>query len=190
VTLQNFHMPASTWEEARSAPAWMIDPPPEWIERKGDGVNQRQYAVDTWGSEGSKEWKKEANAFNAVCAWFPEDRTACAKAKMGVIAIYLRQLKDYRRAVVEADRLISEFPDLEEETSAAFSSRGYAYLLLQDLNKARQSFEKVIHDLNQHEKPRQEAEEGIRWLEKIQLKIQVAERRRLPKRRPHFEIGV
>lgn len=172
MTLQNFHTPASNWEEAQTTPDWIESTLPDWIERKEDGIKQWQYAIDTWGSKGSKRWKKEANAFKAVCTWFPEERTACAKAKIGMISIYLYYLKDYRRAVMEADHLVSEFPGQIEQVETALSKRGIAYLMLQDLEKSRQSFEKVINEFNQYEKPREEAEKGIMWLDRIEGKEQ------------------
>lgn len=168
MALQNFHMPASTWEEAARPPAWLASAPPAWIEKKEDGMKQRQYAIDTWGSQGSKQWKKEANALQAVCAWFPEDRAACAKAKAGLVAIYFTYLKDHRRAVLEADRVVAEFPEQEEEAAMALSRRGFAYLMLQETEKSRQDFEKVINEFSQYDKPMEEAAKGIEMLERVE----------------------
>lgn len=168
VALQNFHMPASTWEEAERPPAWLASAPPAWIEKKENAAAQRQYAIDTWGSPGSKAWKKEAVALQVVCVWFPEDREGCAKAKSGVVAIYSTFLKDHRRAVIEADRLIAEFPKEEEAVAIALTRRGFAYLMLQDLEKSRESFEKVINEHSQHGPPLEEAEKGIEMLERME----------------------
>lgn len=168
LALQNFHMPAATWEEAERPPAWLESTPPGWIEKKEDAAAQRQYAVDTWGSQGSKAWKREANALQAVCVWFPDDRDACAKAKSGVIAIYSTFLKDDRRAVIEADRLISEFPNQEEAVALALTRRGFAYLMLRELEKSRESFEKVINEFSEYGPPLEEAAKGIEMLEKIE----------------------
>jgi membrane protease YdiL (CAAX protease family) len=168
LALQNFHMPASTWEEAERPPAWMESAPPAWIEKKEDGMKQRQYAIDTWGSQGSKAWKKEANALQAVCAWFPEERAACAKAKTGVVAIYASYLKDYRRAILEADRVIAEFPEQEEEVAMALSRRGFAYLMLRELAKSRQDFEKVINEFSEYDEPMEEAAKGVEILNRIE----------------------
>lgn len=167
MVLQNFHMPAATWEEARRAPSWLTSPQDE-IEKKADGTAQRQDAIATWGSERFKQWKKEAAAFNAVCAWFPEERAPCAKAKVGIVSIYVHSLKDYRRAVIEADDLISKFPDREEEAQIAFSKRGVAYLMLQDFEKSRQSFENALHSRTSDEKLYEEAEKGLRLLDQIE----------------------
>lgn len=168
MTLQNFHMPAATWEEAARPPTWLTSTPPAWIEKKEDAMQQRQYAIDTWGSKGAKQWKKEANALRAVCAWFPEERAACAKAKNGVIAIYFTYLKDYRRVVLEADRLVSEFPGQAEEVAAALMRRGFAYLMLQELEKSRRSFEEVINTVDHDASPREEAERGIEMLDRVE----------------------
>lgn len=168
MTLQNFHMPSSTWEEAAIAPPWLAASPPEGVEKKEDATKQRQYAIDTWGTHGSKRWKKEANALNAVCSWFPEDRAECAKAKSGVIAIYVSFLKDYRRAVLAADQVIAAFPEQEEEVAMAFSRRGFAYLMLQDFERSRESFEKVINEFSQYDKPLEEAGKGIEMLESVE----------------------
>lgn len=165
--LQNFHLPAATWEEAAAPPAWLAPSPPGWIEKKGDAAAQRQDAIARWGSQGSREWKREANAFQAVCVWFPEARAACAKSKNGVIAIYLYHLKDYRRAVVEADRLVARFPDQEEEMETALSYRGAAYLMLQEFEKSRRSFEEALRSTAAAAAPREEAEKGIRLLDEI-----------------------
>ncbi|MDC4203782.1 MAG: type II CAAX endopeptidase family protein [Candidatus Manganitrophus sp.] len=168
LALQNFHMPAATWEEAERPPAWLASAPPAWIDKKENAAAQRQYAIDTWGSQGSKAWKKEAVALQAVCVWFPEDREACAKAKSGVVAIYSTFLKDHRRAVIEADRLIAEFPKEEEAVAIALTRRGFAYLMLQDLEKSRESFEKVINEYSQYDQPLEEAAKGIEMLERIE----------------------
>lgn len=168
MALQNFHLPASTWEEAARPPAWLASAPPAWVEKKEDGMKQRQYAIDTWGSQGSRAWKKEANALQAVCVWFPEERAACAKAKTGLVAIYVSYLKDYRRAVIEADRIVAEFPGQEEEVAMALSRRGFAYLMLRELAKSRQDFERVINEFSQYDTPLEEAAKGVQMLEKIE----------------------
>jgi membrane protease YdiL (CAAX protease family) len=168
LALQNFHMPASTWEEAERSPAWMESAPPAWIEKKEDGMKQRQYAIDTWGSQGSKAWKKEANALQAVCIWFPEERAACAKAKTGIIAIYASYLKDYRRAVLAANHITAEFPEQEEEVAMALSRRGFARLMLRELAQSREDFERVINEFSEYDKPLEEAAKGIEMLERIE----------------------
>jgi membrane protease YdiL (CAAX protease family) len=165
--LQNFHLPAATWEAAAVAPPWLESSPPGWIEKKGDGTGQRQYAIERWGSQGSKEWKKEANAFKAVCAWFPEERAACAKAGTGVVAIYLYNLKDYRRAVLEADHLIAQFPDQAAEKETALSYRGDAYLMLHDLERSRSSYEAALRSPGADARPHPEAEKGMKLLDEI-----------------------
>jgi membrane protease YdiL (CAAX protease family) len=168
MALQNFHMPASNWEEAKISPAWLTALPFSEIERKEDGMKQWQYAIDTWGSPGFKAWKKEANAFNAVCAWFPEDRAACAKAKIGVISIYIHSLKDYRRGIVEAEQLISKFSDREEEMETAFAKQGLAFLMLQDFERSRQSYEKVMNGPHKNPAAQEEAEKGMKLLNRIE----------------------
>src|SRR5208283_3157668 len=82
LTCMNLHMAAATWEEARTPPGWLNRL--QGVEHQRDGERQRQWAIDRWGSKGSKQWKKEANGFIAVCRWLPEETTACAKALLGL----------------------------------------------------------------------------------------------------------
>lgn len=168
LALQNFHMPASSWEEAKQPPAWLGSSPPAWIEKKEDAETQRQYAVNTWGNKGARHWKKEAIALQAVCSWFPEDRAACAKAKVGILSIYLDYMKDYRRAVIEGDRVLSQFPEQKEDVDMALSKQGMAYLMLKDFTMSRQAFEQVVREPGENQEAYEEAEKGIKWLNTIE----------------------
>lgn len=157
----NLHTPAATWEEAKTAPKWMRTSPSEETEKQENGMEQWQYAIDTWGTAGSRQWKKEANAFNAVCDWFPDDREACAKAKLGIVAIYCNHLRDYRRAVVEADELLARYSDQKEACALAFAYRGWAYYFLRDFEKSKESFKKVIDDFGEYDEAVEYARQGI-----------------------------
>jgi membrane protease YdiL (CAAX protease family) len=170
LTLQNFHTPAMNWNEAQTRPSWFKAYPSEEIERQKDGMEQWQYAINKWGSKGSRQWKKEANAFNALCMWFPEDRTACAKAKLGIAAIYVHYLRDYRRGIVEANDLLSQYPDQEEQCASVLSEIGLAYLMLKDFKNSRISFERVINDFRDHKDALESAQKGIKWLNDLEGK--------------------
>ncbi|MBI5025714.1 MAG: CPBP family intramembrane metalloprotease [Nitrospirae bacterium] len=167
LTVQNLHTPAQDWNEAMKRPEWFESSPPSYVERKKDGMQQWQYAIDTWGSGGSKQWKKEVNAFNAVCFWFPEDSTACAKAKLGIVHIYHYYLNDYRRAIIETDDLLSKYPDLRETAAAALSIRGWAYYMLKDFQKSRESFDRIINEFKEHKSAIESAQKGQEWLNAI-----------------------
>ena len=125
--------------------------PPNYIERQEDGEQQRQYAIDTWGSQGSRRWKLEANAFNAVTVWFPEDKTVCARTKLGKVTIYLYYLRDYRRAVIEADNLLAQYPEQREQCGSA----------LRDFEKSREAFEQILSEFPEHEEAVESASGGI-----------------------------
>jgi membrane protease YdiL (CAAX protease family) len=164
LTLENFHGSSTTWDEAEVPPKWFETDPPYHIQRKKDGIEQWQYAIDTWGSKGSRQWKIEANAFNAVCTWFPEDRKACAKARLGIITIYNHYLKDYRRAIVETDRLLSEYPEQREECASALSKKGWSYYMLRDFLHSRETFNMVMNDYREYKSAFESSEIGVRWL--------------------------
>ncbi|MDY6839800.1 MAG: CPBP family intramembrane glutamic endopeptidase [Thermodesulfobacteriota bacterium] len=110
----NYYRPATNWDEAIEKPEWLRPSPPAEIERQGNGMEQWLYAINKWGSQGERRWKMEMNAFNAVCIWFPQDRKACAKAKVGMITIYQRYLLDYRRSIVEAENLLQQYRRVSE----------------------------------------------------------------------------
>jgi tetratricopeptide (TPR) repeat protein len=165
VALQNIHSPATDWDEARTYPSWFKSSPPVEIERQKDGMQQWKYSIDTWGSKGSKNWKKEANAFNAVCTWFPEDRLPCAKAKLGIVVIYRYYLNDYRRAIIEADRLLSEYPEQKEQCASALAEKGWSYYLLKDFGNSRLAFTKVANEFSEYPDALKLADRGIEGLD-------------------------
>jgi len=165
VALQNIHFPAANWDEAKMHPVWFKSSPLTEIEKQKDGMQQWQYAIDTWGSKGSRNWKREANAFNSVCIWFPEDRTACAKARLGIVSIYHYYLSDYRRAIIEADNLLSEYPEQKEQCALALAQKGWAYYLLWDFKNSRLAFTKVVHEFREYQNALEMAENGIAGLD-------------------------
>ncbi len=166
LSMQNYHVPAATWEESRTDPAWMLPDSPD-IPLQKNGTDQWQYAVDTWGSKGSRQWKKEASAFRSVCLQFPEDRTACAKAKLGVITIYSSHLFDYRRAVAEAQLLLEEFPEQRLQVASALVKMGWSYYMLQDFAQSRAAFILVIQQHADSKDVAASAQKGLLWLDKI-----------------------
>jgi len=147
--IQNYHVPARTWEEARTPPVWMTAELVGRIERQPDAQRQWRYAIDTWGSGGARQWKVETCAFMAVQQWFPKDRVYGAKAQAGIVKINFCWLGDYRRAVVEADKLLTDYPDQAESCAWALIDRGMAYRKVGDLPNSRKSFERVIREYKQ-----------------------------------------
>jgi tetratricopeptide (TPR) repeat protein len=146
LAFQNFHVPASNWEQAKVRPDWVTSSIPDYVERQEDGQAQRLYTINTWGTSGSRQWKKEIIGFYAVLRWFPDDRQACAEAKLGIVTIYLYYLRDYRRAVIEADELIVNWPQQKPECAAALLDKGWAYYHLQSFQESREAFESVVSD--------------------------------------------
>jgi membrane protease YdiL (CAAX protease family) len=166
----NYHIPASDWDEAKANPAWVLNFPSSEITRQPDGIKQLHYAIDTWGSKGSQKWKEEINGFKAVCYWFPDDRDACAKAKVGIVTVYVKSLKDYRRAVVEADRFLMEYPEKNEQFSLALSNKGMAYLMLRDFKTSRTLFNIVKDRFQDYSEAYKAAQQGIALLDKLEAK--------------------
>ena len=138
------------------------------VERQEDGARQWQYAIDRWGSKGLREWKKEANGFVAVCRWFPEERTACAKARLGVISIYYSRLNDPRRAVVEADAILARYPDQKEQCAKALGLEGWAYYRLKDLRSARDAFERLRVEFKDQRTAVEQGTEGIQYVDVLE----------------------
>lgn len=165
LALQNIHFPAANWDDAKMQPYWLSSFPPEQIERQKDGIQQWQYAINKWGTKGSRQWKKEANAFNAVWAWFPEDRTACAKAKLGIVTIYLQYLGDYRRAIIGADNLLSQYPEQKEQCASALAKKGWSYYFLRDFQNSRLAFNKVVNEFKEYRDAIESAQKGISGLD-------------------------
>jgi hypothetical protein len=166
LTCMNYHTPAKTWEEAKSPPGWLNRV--EEIERQNNGVRQWEYAINTWGSKGSKQWKKEAKGFAAVCAWFPEERTACARAKLGITTIYYSYLNDLRRAAIETDDLLSRYPEQREQCAEALNLKGWACYRLRDFKCARGTFEKLRREYKNQGKALEQATKGIQYLDVLE----------------------
>lgn len=170
LTLQNFHTPAANWEEAKIQPDWLKAYPPAQVTRQKEGMHQWQYAIDKWGSKGSKKWKKEANAFYVVHKWFPEDKTACAKAKLGIVVIYFNYLRDYRRAIIEADSLLFRYPEQREQCALALTTKGWCYYFLRDFENSRIAFNNVVDNFRQYNDAFESAQKGIEMLNILESK--------------------
>ncbi|MHC4620031.1 MAG: CPBP family glutamic-type intramembrane protease [Planctomycetota bacterium] len=166
----NLHIPAKNWSEAGVCPHWLDLSTYEHIERQKDGMEQWQYAIDTWGSTGSRQWKDEVKAFEAVCYWFPEERVACAKARVGIVYIYSQYLRDYRRAVVQADRILREYSDQREPCAVALAEMGWSYYMLRDFDNARKAFNRVVAGYQEHDEVIRSAVRGIEWLNAVEGK--------------------
>ncbi len=164
LTIQNYHSPASNWSEAQTKPSWIPNTYVTNIERKDNGLEQVQYAINTWGSKGSKQWKREAIAFDAVLQYFPEDRLACAKACSGMVSIYARYLRDYRRAIVEADIILSQYPDQKEQCSHALLDKAFSYMMLKDFENAGKAYREVINEYQEYEDTYKAAQDGNKWV--------------------------
>lgn len=154
----NYHTPAQTWEEARTDPDWFCVQPPAYVEQMETGSQQRQYAIETWGSLGSREWKKELNAFNAVFVWFPQEQQACAEAKLGIVYVYVDYLHDYRRAIVHAEELIHTYPQMREICAQTCVHQAYAYWLLGDMAKCKRTLEVILSEYSDYDYPTAYAE--------------------------------
>lgn len=166
----NYHVPAANWEDALKNPEWVTTELAEGIVRQEDGMKQWQYAIDKWGSKGQHQWKKEINAFNAVCFWYPSDRKACAKAKVSVVYVYTYYLKDYKRAVVNADRLMLEYPDQKEQDALALAYKGSAYMMLKDFKDSRESFSIVVNEFRDYKEALEIAHKGLKLLDDVTQK--------------------
>ncbi len=166
--VQNYHIPAATWEEAQVNPVWVSAVPSKEIERQEDGLKQWQYAINKWGSKGSKKWKKELNAFNSVSYWFPNDREACAKAGLGKITIYNHHLGDYRRGIIEANILLTKYPEERKEAAMALVEEGQAYLMLKDFRSSREYFNRALNEYKYDNEVREAAQRGNELLDKLE----------------------
>ena len=161
----NSHTPAKTWEDAERPPEWLKSDC-SGIEKMATGEEQRLYAVNTWGSQGLRLWKRELQAFQAVLQWFPDDREACASARTGIAQIYLYYLRDFRRAVVESNRILAQFKDRPEDCAEALLIRGWSYCELGNHEMSRTSFREVIESYASYEWARESALEGLNSLDK------------------------
>jgi len=166
LTITNFHIPAKTWEEARMPPGWFnhLDE----AQRQPDGMRQFEYARNKWGSKGSKQWKNEVNGFAAVCKWYPDQRTACAKAQTSAADIYYYYLNDPRRAILRAEDVVNRYPDQTEQAAKSLNIKGWAYYRLRDFKQARQSFDQVLTAFNQEKAAVKSAQEGLKRLDALE----------------------
>jgi len=170
LALHNFHIAASSMEEARKDPAWLLANPPSYIKKQKTGMDQWQYAINSWGSKGTRQWKKEANAFHAVSIWFPQDQKACAKAKLGIVTIYLYYLNDYRRAICEAEQLLVKYHNQEEQCAIALCNMGRSYYLLRDFQRSRQAYENVLNKYSKFQEAVDSAKKGLNMLQTLNEK--------------------
>jgi membrane protease YdiL (CAAX protease family) len=164
--LQNSYVPAATWAEAREAPAWLAQG--EVVKRQQDGKHQLQYAKDTWGLKGTKEWKKAVNGLSAVCFHFSEDRPACAEAHREMASVYYEYLGDYRRAVAESDRVLSRYAEQKPQCAEALRLKAWACFHLKDFGRARESFEKIVEEFPEYRDAVASAKRGIEYLNALQ----------------------
>jgi len=160
----NSHTPARTWEEAKQPPDW-LDTDLSGIEMQASGEQQRLHAINTWGSGGYRMWKEEIRAFEAVCEWFPNDRTACAQARVGISQIYLYYLRDLRRAVVQSDRVLSEYEDQPETCAQALLIKAQSYKALGDLKASDHCLREVLESYPSIDWVCQSAQEELELLE-------------------------
>jgi membrane protease YdiL (CAAX protease family) len=167
LALQNYHVAASTMEEARIDPTWVSSSPPSYVIKQENGMAQWQYAIKSWGSKGSGQWKKEINAFKSVIFWFPGDQQAGAKARLGICTIYFYYLHDYRRAICEAEQLLVKYQTQEEERAKALATMGMSYYMLRDFQRSRIAFENVLKKYSKHKEAVDYAEKGLLMLKAL-----------------------
>jgi hypothetical protein len=166
IAVQNYHVPAATWEEAERPPIWLQnEPTPDVIEKRSDAHMQYIHAVSTYGAEGSRQWKRAANGLQAVWTYFPEDEVSGASARAELASIYFFFLRDNRRAVIESDRVISQYPGQRREIARVWAVKGWAYYMLRDFKKSRDAFRTVIDKYPEFEETVDKAKEGLRWLD-------------------------
>ncbi len=170
LTVQNHHRPAENWTEAKKQPEWFTQMSLDEIEidPKYNADAEVDFVINQLGSKGAKKWKKEAIAFDAILHVFPNDRRACARAKLGLSSIYLYHLHDYRRAVIEADDILLLYPEQKEQYALALSNKGYAFFYMNDLAQARDAFQKVLRDFNAIDKAKENAKTGLDWIDRIE----------------------
>jgi len=147
----NHHTPAQDWEQAQLKPVWFEEVPAAYIEKQSSGEEQRLYAIEVWGSQGLKLWKREINAMNAVLVWFPDEQDACYRAKLGISHIYLQYLQDYRRAVLEADDLLTNYTGDRETRAEAWLNKALGYYYLGESDQCRQCAEVIVSDYQECE---------------------------------------
>ncbi len=159
----NSHVPAKTWAQAEQPPAWLSR---GWlpIEKQAGGEAQRLHAIDMWGSKGLHLWKQEIRAMEAVCAWFPQDRRACARAREGIAMIFRVYLRDPRRAIVQSNWVLSEFPDQTESCAGALFTQADAYRDIGEDQRSREAYREIVRSYGTLEWARKAAEQELQNL--------------------------
>jgi membrane protease YdiL (CAAX protease family) len=161
----NSHTAAKTWPEAEQPPTWLTAA--RWlpIEKQANGEAQRLHAINMWGTKGLHLWKQEIRAMEAVCAWYPDDRRACAQAREGIAMIFQVYLRDPRRAIVQCNWVLSEFPDQSESCADAILTEAEAYQDIGDWERSREAYGQIIQSYGAIEWARSAAEQGLRELD-------------------------
>jgi len=131
----NAHTPAATFQQASQEPDWWSEPPLVSIADGVTGQQQLEIAL-RYGSRGFQLWKVEARAFAKVRERFPEDDVHGAKALAGIQEIYLRHLKDPRRAINAGRQLLHCYPGQRQCCAWATISNGEAFFIIGDLEEA------------------------------------------------------
>jgi membrane protease YdiL (CAAX protease family) len=164
--LHNFHVPASNWSEA--PPTWHHAEPDSTIAKQENATQQRLYAIKTWGSHGQRKWKQTINAFEAVCFWFPEDRPACAFARLGIATVYCDYLRDYRRAIKETERILSDYSQQREACARALAVNGWSHYRLKNFHESRDAFSKISTNYSDYSDILLSAKQGILQLDALE----------------------
>jgi membrane protease YdiL (CAAX protease family) len=162
----NSHTPAKTWLEAEQPPGWMSTPGWLPVERQANGEAQRLHAINTWGTKGMHLWKQEIREMEALCAWFPNDRPACAQARDGIAMIFRVYLRDPRRAIVQCNEVLSEFPDQPESCAGVLLTKAEAHQDIGDQQQCREAYSEIIRRYGVLEWARTAAEQGLQELDR------------------------
>ena len=85
-------------------------------------------------------------------------------ARVGIVSIYVDSLGDYRRGIVEAEKLLKDFPDQRQECASSVLKIGKGYAMLREFEKSREAFEKVIKEFGDLPESVKSARKGITWL--------------------------
>ena len=111
-------------------------------------------------------WKQEMREMEALCAWFPGDRQACAQARDGMAMIFRVYLRDPRRAIVLSNGVLSEFPDQPESRAGALLTKAEAFRDLRDEPQSRDAYNEIVRLYGAIEWARNAAEQRLQELDR------------------------
>jgi membrane protease YdiL (CAAX protease family) len=134
----NSHQPAADWEEARTDPSWLDEQSVTGLlESQPVEGDLRTWAIDTWGTRGSRLWKVEMAALDSASR-AADGPDQALPAEVGMVEIYILRLRDPRRGVVRSSRLREG--EIDDETAAWLALlEAVAYHRIEDAEHCRSS---------------------------------------------------